>query len=308
MNEKTATKEGQDGGRVAPRENSPDPATAAPRAVPTSDPAPAPTPAGYYSKVRTDDPPTDLFFVQVANAGPAPDDLRQLKLDLEAAAQVVVTFFRDDLERKRRFMERLRLAGQIGCCGPNFNVVDGRDSLESTKKQVLDEGYSNRNAVWQTYTRRTLVVLIPTAVVGFIIYVASRYGFIPAPDPKEGFPPVVAAAIAAMWIPAGAVFGVWTEFTFRTGNLAFDRLLYFDPERWSPVQRFTIAVMIAFLLAFVLAFNVVQIGLFGVLLNDFSGKHPEFSGAVGWVSGFSYPVVRDIIKTLQPAVRQQAAP
>jgi hypothetical protein len=271
-------------------------------------PAPAPASAGYYSTVKTDDPPTDLFFVQVADAAPAPDDLRQLKLDLEAAAQVVVTFFRDDLDNKRRFMRLLTLAGQVGCCGPNFRVVDGRDSLESTKRQLLEEGYSKRDAVWQTYTLYTLIVLIPTALLGFAIYVASKYGVIPAPDSKEGFPAAVAAAVAAMWIPAGAVFGVWTEFTFRTGNLEFDRLLYFDPDRWSPIQRFTIAVMIAFLLAFVLAFNVVQIGLFGVLLNDFSGKHPEFSAAVGWVSGFSYPVVRDIIKTLQPVVRQQPGP
>jgi len=270
------------------------------------EPEVSPAPLGYYSAVKVDEPPTDLFFVQIAGAPPPPDDLRQLKLDLEAAAQVAVTFFRNDLNKMRMFMERLRLAGTVGCCGPRFVVVDGRDSLESTKGQIVLEGYAQRNATWYTYTRYTLFILIPTAVIGFVIYVASLYGFyLPAPDQKEGVAPVVAAVLAAFWIPAGAAFGVWTEFNFRTANLTFGDLLNFDPERWTPGQRFTIAIMIGFLLAFVLAFKVVQIGLFGVLLNDFSGKHPELSGAVGWVSGFSYPIVRDIIKTLRPTVRQQ---
>jgi hypothetical protein len=263
-------------------------------------------PQGYYSTVIIDNPPTDLFFRQVIGAPPPPDNLRQLKLDLEAAAQVVLTFFRGHPEKKLRFMERLRLAGQIGCCGPNYRVIDGTDSLESTKRQVVEEGYEQRNAIWYTYTRFTLLILVPTAVAGFIAYIASTYGFrLPPPDAKEGFAPAVTAVIAAFWIPAGAAFGVWTEFNFRTASLTFTDLLYFDPERWAPGQRFFIAIMIGFLLAFVLAFKIVQIGLFGILLNEFSGKHPEFSGAIGWVSGFAYPVVRDIIKTLRPTVRQQ---
>jgi hypothetical protein len=263
-------------------------------------------PLVYYSAVIVDDPPTDLFFREVAGAPSAPDDLRQLKIELEATAQVTVTLFRNDLDNKRKFMERLRLAGEIGCCGQHYRVVDGRDSLDSTKKQIVGEGYTQRNIIWKTYTRYTLSILMPTTVLGFIIYVASIYGFyLPLPDPKAGFAPFVAAALATFWIPAGAAFGVWVEFNFRTADLTFGDLLSFDPERWAPSQRFVIAIMISFLLAFVLAFKVVQIGLFGVLLNDFSSTRPELSGAVGWVTGFSYPVVRDIIKTLRLTVREQ---
>ncbi len=262
---------------------------------------------GYYSRVLIDEPPTDLFFERVSGAPEPPEDLRQLKLDLEGAAQSVVTFFRDDAEALLNFMERLQLAGQVGCCGPDYRIGEGKDSLESTKRQVLQKGYESRNRIWFEYTRYTLAILLPTVVAGFAIFAASTYGiYLPGPDAKGNFPPLVVAVLAALWIPAGAAFGVWTEFNFRTGNLKFGDLLSFDPERWSSGQRFFIAVMIGYLLAFVLAFGVIQIGLLGVLLNDFTGSRPWLSGVVGWVSGFSYPVVRDIIKTLRPSVRQQS--
>jgi hypothetical protein len=122
---------------------------------------------GYYSEVIVDEPPTDLFFRQVPGALPPPEDLRQLKLALEAAAQVTVTFFRSDLKNKRKFMERLRLAGQVGCCGPHYVVFEGIDSLESTKRQIVEEGYTLRNSIWYTYTLYTLLILIPCVLVGF---------------------------------------------------------------------------------------------------------------------------------------------
>ncbi len=161
-----------------------------------SDARARPAPDGYYSAVFVDDPPTDLFFRQVAGAPPAPEDLRQLKLDLEAATRVVLAFFRDQLPNKRTFMERLRLAAQVGCCSQHYSIVDGRDSLDSTKKQVVDEGYRERNKIWHVYTRYTLLILIPCAVIGLGVYVGSINNFhLPPPVPKDGFPSVVTALI-----------------------------------------------------------------------------------------------------------------
>jgi hypothetical protein len=85
-------------------------------------------------------------------------------------------------------------------------------------------------------------------LVGSILYIAFENGkYLSAPDTEKGFSPLVVAAISAFWIPAGAVFGVWAEFTFRTGSLSYERLFYSDPERWLPIQRFLIAIMIAYM-------------------------------------------------------------
>jgi hypothetical protein len=269
-----------------------------------------PTPSGYYSEVGLlDDPPTDIFFRQIDGAPPPPEELRQLKTDIEDTVQVALSFLTNRDKVKIKVMDRLRLAAQVGCCGPQFNVAEGRSSLESTRKLLLGEGYELRKELLDIYIKYMLIVLVPTLLLGALCYVASTKGiYLPAPpdpDPgKKGFPHLSVVAISAFWIPAGAVFGVWAEFTFRTGTLVYDRLLYFDPERWLPRQRFIIAILVAYMLAFILALGIVQIGLFGVLLNDFASTRPEVSGAVGWVAGFSYPYVRDILNTLRPATRQ----
>ena len=138
---------------------------------------------------------------------------------------------------------------------------------------------------------------LPCLLLGFAILLTGGFGLL-ANQPNDAR----AWAVAAFLVPAGAIIGVFAEFALRmTGGLQYEQLLVMDPGRWHPGQRIAISVLIAFIFAFLLYFNAVQVGVGGLLLNEFGSKTPALGLAVGGVVGLAFPAVRDIIVRLQPA-------
>jgi len=106
------------------------------------------------------------------------------------------------------------------------------------------------------------------------------------------------------WRSAAGV-GALAEFALRNERLSFDQLLYFDPARWSPGERLRIVSIVGYIFAFFLGVNAVQVGLGTILLNDFIGPKPYCSLAIGFITGFAFPYVREILFQLRPVVRAE---
>jgi hypothetical protein len=137
-----------------------------------------------------------------------------------------------------------------------------------------------------------------------IIYATNGFGYVPVWKDGRSVDPLALWLLAAFWIPAGAAVCVWAEFALRMqAPLSYEQLLYMDPSRWNPGQRVGITIGISFILAFLLAFEVVQIGIGGVLLNNFARTNPFLSLAVGGITGLAFVAVRDIIYRIKPEER-----
>ena len=109
--------------------------------------------------------------------------------------------------------------------------------------------------------------------------------------------------IAVLWIPVGAAIGAWVEFIFRVETLTYETLLYFDPGRWKPQDRVVITVVVAYVFALFLAVKAIQVGVGDILLNEFATSRPYCSLAIGFVTGFSFAYVKDILYRLRPTER-----
>jgi hypothetical protein len=129
----------------------------------------------------------------------------------------------------------------------------------------------------------------------------------------QAIPAFAQICIGLVWIPVGVSFGIVFEFVLRTNdNITYEGLLTINPGRWKPWKRTFSTLITAYVFAFIIGINAFQIGIGGVLLNNFivsgpSGQ-PWLSLAVGFVTGFTFPLVRDIVTQFKPERRDASSP
>ena len=276
----------------------------------TQEPHEARTPRApvFYTEIKMSPSPEDprrLVFVAAPGSPKLPDDLLTLRQGYETASRIVSLLFRDATDKRRELFNDLHLAADRGLRGPNFNVEDGRANLSEMRQIITDSAQSVRDQFFRQYLKLMFWAGGIPLLLGAVVLLTDGFGVLNPPAPGEPYDPSFVWSVAPFWITAGASICVWGEFALRMqGGLSYEQLLRLDPSRWRPGQRVTIAVGISFILAFFLAFNAVQIGIGGILLNDFSTTTPALSLAVGGVTGLAFPAVRDVIFRLGPQERE----
>jgi len=259
--------------------------------------------ATYYDRIELvpEGDWRDIDFVRAKDSPEEPEEMRDLRIAIQDAARVVVSFFKFDREKRDEFLTMLHQTADTGLRGPNFSIASGRSDLASVKQRLVDSAYELRSIALKKYSKVASLVGGPTLLVGILVYVLSGHvAYLPGANDKGIYATETAILLAMMWIPAGAAAGAWIEFAFRVENLTYDQLLYFDTGRWSPGERLAIVVIVAFVFAFLLAAQAVQVGLGSILLNEFVSTKPYCSLALGFISGFAFPYVRDILYRLKP--------
>jgi hypothetical protein len=117
-------------------------------------------------------------------------------------------------------------------------------------------------------------------------------------------PNFVNICIALVWIPVGVAFGLFLEFIFRVGDsVDYDGLRALNPGRWKVWRRAFNTVVTAYVFAFIIGIGAIEIGILGVNLKDFVTV-PWVSLVVGFVSGFTYPFVRDTVGRFKPGTSE----
>ncbi|MDQ6703648.1 MAG: hypothetical protein M3Z96_11380 [Pseudomonadota bacterium] len=262
------------------------------------------SPKVYFRKVTVVslDNPRMLNIERPNNAPDPPDSMLVLWRAIQDTARAVATLFAHDTAKLKEFFEGLYIAAETGLVGRNYSLQIGWDNLKEARDRIADAFPAVRDRYWKFYFRSLLILLVFLPLGGTLYYASVRglWG-IPKPDAKGSFDLWIITFLAFFWIPVGASFGIFLEFIFSVDRqVPFDKLLTINPNRWHPFQQLINTVLVAWVFAFVMGTNFFQIGVASVLLNEFATTKPYLCLAVGFVTGFAFPYVRDIMYKLKP--------
>ena len=302
-----------DTGKVGERATPPDskPANAA---VVSPTPQPAPTPPVvaappteglrpiYFDKVDLNpvDDPVRIDFTRATGSDAPPPEMRAVRRQIEEVARLVRVLFRNDKPRRVDFFSQLHITAAC-LAGPAWSLEVAADNLQDVKDSIADAFPALRGSVW----RANSIILLATALASAIaVAVAYRAGALADHAVATGLVLPRSGILAALLIPFGVAIGLYVEFVLRVNDdIPYEQLMAINPGRWSPLTRAVNTLVVAYVFAWLLWDKVFQVGVGGILLNDYVGKDPALSIAVGFVTGFAFPYVRDIVQRVRPTVR-----
>lgn len=243
--------------------------------------------------------PRRLNFISEVGVSQVPGNILQLRKEYEKTGRIISILFDEHLPERKELFTLIYQSADRGFRGPNYNLADGETNLEEVKESIVDSAYKVRDTIFDKYLKLFIWFGVIPVVIGSIAFSTNLFGYmLPVNDL---YTKLFSWIIAILWIPSGATICVFVEFALRMQNgLAYDQLLKMDPSRWKPWQRILITMIISYVFAFLLAYNVVQVGLGGLLLNDFMQKQPPISIAIGGITGLAFTGVQDIIYKLKP--------
>ena len=255
----------------------------------------------YYSNVVLDlkDDPPRIDFQRAPGADVPPNDMRALRQSIEDVARVVRIVFQDDRARLEQFFGQLHITAWSGLVGAQSSVDIGLDNLGDVKSSIADAFPIIRGRLWTSNLKILVMVGIVCGGLAGAVYdyaLPTRAG---AP-----FPAWFPTALAVFLIPVGVVIGLFVEFVLRVNDdIPYEQLIGINPGRWKPVARAVNTLIVAYVFATLLAIGTFQVGMGNVLLNDFMKDKPGLSVAIGFITGFAFPYVRDIVQKVKPTTR-----
>jgi len=260
----------------------------------------------YYSEIKLElgaNPPR-MDFVRAPTSPPPPADVRALRRQIEDVSRLVRILFADDRPRLEEFFKQLQLTAEAGLRGTNSSVEAGLDNLQDVKNSIADAFPAVRGRIWWWNFGLLVTIVAICAAASATLHYSKGIWF---PDLDESGSMWPALQLAPFLIPLGVMIGLFAEFLFRVNDdIPYEQLRAINPGRWKPVQRLFNTIIVACIFAGVLGIGAVQIGIATVLLNDFIDKKPFLSLVVGFVTGFSFPYVRDLVQQFRPVRRDGA--
>jgi hypothetical protein len=249
--------------------------------------------------------PRRIDTVRAADSPDPPEAMRRLLADIDQCARVVSRVFANSIDHRRSLFEELHMTADLGLRGDRYSVSAALTNMAEIRGHIEDVFAATRDYFWRRNGRYLTVGFVPFILGGLLLW-GSQHGLwqLPAPDAKGVFDIYVATAIALLWIPFGVAVGLFLEFTFSVDrDLSYAELQKINPGRWKAGQRFINTVMTAYCFAAVMGIGAFQIGVLRVLLNEFITTRPVLSIAIGFVTGFSFPYVRDLLYKFRPVQR-----
>jgi hypothetical protein len=256
----------------------------------------------YYSQIRFDHEanPPRIDFIRGSGAEGPPPEFRALRRQIEDVARVVRILFEHDRRRRTEFFGQLHVTADSGLRGRNSSVEIGSDNLLDVKNNIADAFPAVRGRIWW-WNFALLLGVIAICVTASGFYYHAKGAWAPAVDGASVWPTL---QLAVFLIPLGVVVGLFVEFIFRVGDdIPYEQLRAINPGRWRPFQRAFNTIVVAYVFAGILGAGAFQVGVANVLLNDFIGDKPYLSLAIGFVTGFAFPYVRDLVQQFRPAKR-----
>ncbi|MFB9267379.1 hypothetical protein ACFFWD_30245 [Bradyrhizobium erythrophlei] len=286
-----------DGAKVAPAPAKPDDAGDGDPSVdvPASHPV-------YYEKVDiVDDDPPRLDFIKPLTAQPPPLAVRALRRQIEDVCRLVRILFQDDKTRLDKFFRQLHLTADSGLRGQTSSVEIGLDNLQDVKDSIADAYTVVRGKLWwSNVTLLALSVLYCGIGTAVFRYNLGQWPWLAT----AGWQTLV---VAALLIPVGTMAGLFIEFIFRVNDdIPYEQLRAINPGRWKPFQRALNTTIVALIFAAILAADIIKVGVSNVLLNEFVSGKPFLSLVIGFVTGFAFPYVRDLVQQVRPVSRDAA--
>jgi hypothetical protein len=220
--------------------------------------------------------------------------------------QIRVLFGSPKYKKERVGLYTTLLSSAEALCG-QYNIEAAWLNIAETKNEISDEFPTLRDELWKSYLTITVCFALTLGPIGCAIYYHLLINHVFSDHNTtllKQAPAFPQLCIALVWIPFGVAIGIFLEFVFRVSeNLTYARLLAINPGRWKPWRRTASTVITAYVFAFIVGVGAFQIGIGSILLNDFISTRPWLSVAVGFVTGFTFPYVRDIVTQFKPERR-----
>ena len=236
-------------------------------------------------------------------------EMAQLWEDIGSTGRVVNRLFSPGRELHKDYFNQLYITADTGLRCENHDVGGGRANLGQVQAEIAEAFTAIRNKYWNAHLRN-LGISIASLLIGSVLYFGSVQGWWGLPQPKADqsnqgfFHLAVITGLAIFWIPFGVSLGIFLEFIFSvTRAMNFDQVKLINPGRWHPIQQFVNCLITAAVFAFFLAIGLFQIGVANILLNEFATTKPYLSILVGFVAGFAFPYVREIIYKVRPVTQ-----
>ena len=269
-------------------------------------PAPRSLRPVYFVDVVLSTPgnPRSINLIRAEYAEDPPAPMMALIQQVSTLARSIRRVFGEAPAERRALFEPLHKAADLGLRGNQYSVDSANSELVNVKMAIVDNFATVRDAIWKrNLWHLSLAALL--ALPGLFLFYAAQRGLWGVPQIENGeFPPNVAAAIATFWIPLGVAMGIFLEFSYSVDQeITFDALVTMNPGRWRPGQRLLNTTLSAYCFAAIMALKAVEIGVMSLLLNDFTSTRPLLSIAVGFVTGFAFPYMRDLIYKFKPVER-----
>lgn len=267
-----------------------------PVAQPQNDAAAQPI---YYQKIEiVEEKFPRLKFERLVTAQPPPPSVLAFRRQIEDVCRLVRILFQDNKDRLI-FFKRLQTAAAAGLSDQNASIEVGLNDLQDVKNSIEDAYTDIRGKLWWSNVK-----LLGTAIAycGVGTAVLKFAGGIWLWQATAGWQ---AWVVAALLIPLGAMAGLFIEFIFRVNDdIPYEQLQSINPGRWKPLQRAVNTSVVATIFAAILAAQIIQVGVSGVLLNELASGKPWLSVVIGFVTGFSFPYVRDLVQQVRPVARE----
>jgi hypothetical protein len=269
--------------------------------LPASQPAPRPV---YFLEVLLITPrnPRRIDLVRAPNSADLPEPMRALIREIGEFGRVIARVFEEILPTRCELFEQLHKSADLGLRGDGYSVEAALSNLAELKGLIADAFPEVRDSFWSRNFIFLLWALLPAAIGGVIYALALTGTSIVPPRSADGvFAPMVAGALALFWIPFGVALGLFLEFSYSVDrDIPYEDLQGINPGRWRPRQRLVNTLLTAYCFAALMALGAFQIGVLSILLNNFATTNPLLSFAVGFVTGFAFPYVRDLIYRFKP--------
>jgi hypothetical protein len=258
-------------------------------------------PVYYESVTYVDDANTPRLDYHRGPGWPIPEPFRKRREEFEEVEGLLRVLFEDDRPKLVQFLTELSQVATCDLCGEYCDPQSG--NLKILKEHVTYAYPGIREKLWKWNSGLLVGALALCGGASIIFHEATQHWY-PAIDAASIWPP---AQVSVFLIPLGAILGLFIEFVFRVSDdIQYVQLKAINPGRWKPVQRAFNTVVVAYTLATFMALGVLNIGLGGIELNEFiigkDGKppHPQISLLIGFVTGFAFPYVRDLLHNLRP--------
>ncbi|AGA89652.1 hypothetical protein Thimo_0815 [Thioflavicoccus mobilis 8321] len=234
------------------------------------------------------------FFRDPATGGTSlPEPLSKFVAEVERVNLLIIDGLDADRDRERR-QEILKLAlgaARVGAQGDHYNTALGTQQLALVEKLLLRRVAESRKGFLGLIYRWAAIWALSGLLLLSLLGLVSE-GVIPL----STITPTAHSTLAAFaYSMLGIALGVSITSVIRLRQVTPELIGKFDPYDFSPSNRFFYVTLLAIGIFVLLYFDVVQIGLGSVLLNQVR-DFPAMGTLVGLAAGASEPVLASIFE------------
>jgi len=234
----------------------------------------------------------DIYFERADVEPPRDSKVESLRRDYEQTVAVLQNMAPTDSEFYGPFNRLLAAAAATLVGNIDGPTVDS-SALELVRQDMLKYARTGRNAYLKSLAvTGGIVTVISAAAASLALLVplsisnaAIQTNYI-APTEKWLLP--------ALLLHPGVCLGVVFTGLVINRTLKFDKMLDYDPYSFTPGMRILFVCIVSYLLLLALWFNVVMLGVGGLLLNSVTSI-PSVALLIGLVCGVSEPIIVELL-------------